>query len=147
VEKKEDYYFQLPGKELTLSDDMTVDLLSMFAATPFPTVNFVAQPWAAGDVFDAIRSDIFKRIYTLADSKKGGLVFVEGDMGVGKTKLLFQLIDESPIPMYFGCGNPFEIARQLFAFREMLLQLIDTDIDTQGMCACVWWWLLLLCGS
>ncbi len=136
-EKKEDWLFQIPGKEFTLSDDMSVDLLSMFSSSLFPQLNFVRSPnW--NDSYDTVRCDIFKRIYTLADTKKGGLVIVEGDMGLGKTKLLFQVIDESPIPVYFGCGNPFEIGRQLFAFRELFLQIVDTDIDTQGMtCVCV----------
>jgi hypothetical protein len=122
----------VPGREYFLTDDTPLDVLSMFVPMPFIFLNFAKTPvW--GDSYTKIVGDVFKRIHSTNDSKKGALVIVEADAGVGKTRLAQQIIEESPMAVYYGAGNPFEISKALYPFRDLILQVLDDDIATAGL--------------
>ncbi len=57
------------------------------------------------------RDILLDRINTLLTTKKGGTLIIEGDIGLGKSRLLYSTINETPAHVLCGAGNPFEMNR------------------------------------
>jgi class 3 adenylate cyclase/GNAT superfamily N-acetyltransferase len=69
------------------------------------------------------------KIQTLVSSEKGGTVIIEGDVGLGKSRLLYATINESNQNIFCGAGNPFEMNRAYSVWRDIYIQIIDAEIE------------------
>lgn len=75
---------------------------------------------------------LLHKIDNACTHKRGGVVVVEAEVGMGKSRLLYEAISESPIATYCGAGNPFEMNRPLSVLRDIFLQILDSEIERAG---------------
>lgn len=67
----------------------------------------------------------------LLSTGKGTTIIIQGEMGMGKSRLLFsfqQEIPKSNSTMITAEGNPFDVHTALSVWRDILLQLLDSRI-------------------
>jgi len=68
---------------------------------------------------------------TLASAGKGVTMIIQGEMGMGKSRLLFSCLQEIPRASSFVTiaeGNPFDATTPLSVWRDIFLQLLDSRL-------------------
>lgn len=67
----------------------------------------------------------------LLSTGKGTTMIIQGEMGMGKSRLLFSFLQEIPkssCKVVTAEGNPFDVHTALSVWRDILLQLLDSRI-------------------
>lgn len=95
-----------------------------------------------------VHERITSEIHELMKNNKGKTIIVEGDMGIGKSKLLTGLLAEAPVLTLYSAANPFERVVQnasqnskgnitihthfgkLAVWREFIFRLIDLEVES-----------------
>jgi hypothetical protein len=54
----------------------------------------------------------------------------------GKTRLLSAIVSESPMPVFCGAANPFEMSRPLSVWSDIFVNLIDSELDRKREPVC-----------
>jgi class 3 adenylate cyclase len=138
----DDYVFVFTDTNIRLHDNMELDLLpSLLRANDIEassvaellflrTHDQTGQAQSDTDETAGIHKLISRRIRHLAANRHGGVVIIEGEVGLGKTQLLATTVLEAPsaINLLCGSGNPFEMTEPFMVFRDIFLQALDTYI-------------------
>jgi hypothetical protein len=126
-------WLAVQGTETKLHDDLRLELLAQARQQSIVTVCVLSreEEYSGSDHIRHYRDIILEQLLNVIRTGRSCTVVIEGDSGLGKTRLLSSTINESPIAIYCGAGNPFEMSKPLSVWRDIFIQLIDTELDKQ----------------
>ena len=136
------------GEEMRVADEMKVESLSLqdrrlSASAPSASASSLtlylhhAPPSVTPtDQLQHYTELLSGRIAALSCSSPSSTIIVEGDVGLGKTKLLSTAVtpaSSSHAHCIWSLANPFDSQRPLSVFRDVLLPLCDEEVMRVGV--------------
>ena len=96
--------------------------LQLVGATGADQINLIDQ-------LSAHKQLLLQQIHTLLTTRKPHCTIIEAEIGLGKSQLLYNTINETPLRVYAAAATPFDDT-SLNVWKNILLQLIDTDVES-----------------
>jgi hypothetical protein len=87
----------------------------------------IGNDGSADEPLQHARATILHRLYTLQDTQRGSTVLIEGDAGVGKTRLLSSTFSDHITHIYCVECAPYTMHRPLYAWRSLVLRIIRAN--------------------
>jgi hypothetical protein len=108
-----------PGN--TARDDEPKSLVSVTGAV---NLNYVTDP-GSEDLLTHVARSILGHALTTAQSGRLGLVLLEGEMGVGKSRCLKQVAAKSPMPVVFVTALQYDLYAPFSCVASIINQLME----------------------
>eukprot|EP00457_Paulinella_chromatophora_P000274 gb/GEZN01000274.1/.p1 GENE.gb/GEZN01000274.1/~~gb/GEZN01000274.1/.p1 ORF type:complete len:1599 (+),score=219.44 gb/GEZN01000274.1/:94-4890(+) len=124
-----------------LADNVTIESLAgkwfrfweLGAAAPPESVVITFQMLADGVAPEYAqlrksREIILQSLYNVSETNRSGLVVVEGDIGLGKSFLLTNVMAKAPTPIFSTKGSPLTALQPFSVWKHVLWAMLDDEI-------------------